>query len=724
VDSGAERLKLDSRHLTRNPKKSVDTPWIAIFGNPNCGKTALFNKLTGLHHKVGNYPGITVEKKSGWLKGHKILVKDFPGTYSLNAKSLDEKIVSDVVQSWRNPKERPLAVIVVLDSTNLTRNIYLALQIIDWGVPTIIVINMIDEMRKKGLSIDIGLLRERLDVEAVIATSAKTGEGIDELIQTVSSIVPGGRISHPKPHLLQIEQFSDDIGELKTFIEHRQDRLSHNPLIDTLRLLSEPGFINYLLPYFNSDEIEKLNTLVHKTRAEFGRKSIPYQTVEQASRFAYIDVYLADIVSNEPVENQNLSEKIDRILTHKFLGPFILIAVLLFIFNAIFSWAQWPMNLISDGLDWTALNLGNLLPDGLLKSLLIDGVIAGVGSILIFFPQIILLVFFLSLLEDSGYMARMAFMMDRLMHRIGLHGKSVLPLLSGFACAIPAVMSARTIENWRDRIQTILMIPLMSCSARLPVYTLLIAAFIPNHTVLGFLSLQALVLMGVYFLGMFTAIVISVIIKKLKKRKIDHAIVMELPPYRVPMISSLWWQIQERGKIFLLNAGTIILAVSIVLWFLASFPRNENTPDLSPRDQIEQSYAGRIGHAIEPVIKPLGYDWKIGIGIITSFAAREVIISTLSTIYNLEGDTSSSTKLIEAMKKDHYPDGRPVFNTWVALSLMVFFVYAAQCMATFAIIKRETNSWKWPVLMVLYMTTLAYIAALIVYQTGIFLGFV
>lgn len=708
-------------------KEHTDTsqPWLPIIGNPNCGKTALFNRLTGLHHKIGNYPGITVEKKTGWLKGHDILIKDYPGTYSLNAKSIDEKIVAEMVQSWRDKNNRPNGVIVILDSTNITKNIYLALQILDWQLPTIVVLNMIDEAQKNGIEIDIDGLKQRLNATDIIPTSAKTGYGIKEVINAITKIVTQKQKhkSNNESHLLNIEEISEPLKNLTNFLKERSDKISHIPETDAMRLISEYNYIKYLIKYLDVDEINQLKYIIENTRYNFIERQIPYQTIEQTSRFAYIDLYIANLIKTKHTDDRTISEKIDSILTHKILGPIILIGVLFFIFNAIFSWAQWPMEQIAIGINWISTQIEHIIPDGIIQSMVVDGILGGVGSILVFLPQILLLVFFLSILEDSGYMARMAFMMDRVMHKIGLHGRSVLPLLSGFACAIPAIMSARTIENWRDRLQTILMIPLMSCSARLPVYVILIAAFIPDKTVLGFLSLQALVLMGMYFLGMITAVIISIIIKKIKKRNVEHSLVMELPPYRFPMFSSIGWQVYERGKIFLMNAGTIILAISIVLWFLAFFPQIEESKKLSPREKIEQSYAGKIGHAIQPIIKPLGYDWKIGVGLITSFAAREVIISTLSTLYNLEENEHHRVSLIEAMRNDRDAEGNHVFSMLVALSLMVFFAYAAQCMATFAIIKRETNSWKWPILMLIYMTILAYSASLIVYQGGLLLGF-
>ena len=703
--------------------ETTTSSWAAIVGNPNCGKTALFNRLTGLHHKVGNYPGITVEKKSGRIRNSRIILRDLPGTYSLNSKSVDEKIVSDLVQSWRDPKNRPRAVIVVADATNLIRNTYLALQILDWNVPTIIVLNMIDEARKKNISIDAEELQRRTNAWAVIPASAKYGEGIKEIIETLERIPDNVHLPNHQPRLVEIENYSEDIAPLEDFLEEKKGQLNHHPRIEALRLLSDNGYINYLSNYFSADELQKILTLIKQVKGALSVKNIPYHNLEQSSRFAYIDLYLGDVFKKDPISRRSLSEKADAILTHPIFGPLALLLVLGFIFNAIFSWAQFPMELIQSGIDWTSAQTGALLPDGVLKSLLTEGVIGGAGTILIFFPQIIILIFFLSLLEDSGYMARMAFMMDKLMAKIGLNGRSVLPLLSGFACAIPAVMSARTIENRRDRFVTIMLIPLMSCSARLPVYTILIAAFVPAEYIFGFIPLQAAVLMGIYFLGMFTAIFAALVFKKFYPSKSVQTMLMELPPYRMPLARSLWWQIYDKGKSFLTTAGSIILAISIVLWFLASYPRQAESQHHTSRERIEYSYAGHLGHFIEPAVQPLGFDWKIGVGLITSFAAREVMVSTLSTLYNLESDTEQSPSLIQAMRNDRYPDGRPVFTPLSVLSLMVFFVFAAQCMATFAVIKKETNSWRWPLLMTGYMTFLAYISCLLVYQGGQVLGF-
>ncbi len=699
-------------------------PWVAIVGNPNCGKTALFNRLTGLHHKVGNYPGITVEKKSGRIRNSRIILRDLPGTYSLNSKSVDEKIVSDMVQSWRDPNSRPRAVIVVADATNLIRNTYLALQILDWNVPTIIVLNMIDEARKKNISIDANELQRRTNAWAVIPASAKYGQGIKEIIETLERIPDNVLLPNHPPRLVEIENYSEDIAPLEQFLEVKKDSLNHHPRIEALRLLSDSGYINYLSKFFSASELQALLDITKQVKSALTVKNIPYHNLEQSSRFAYIDLYLGDVFKKDSVSRRSMSERADAILTHPVFGPLALLLVLGFIFNAIFSWAQLPMELIQSGIDWTSAQAGAVLPDGVFKSLMTQGIIGGAGTILIFFPQIIILIFFLSLLEDSGYMARMAFMMDKLMAKIGLNGRSVLPLLSGFACAIPAVMSARTIENRRDRFVTIMLIPLMSCSARLPVYTILIAAFVPAEYILGFIPMQAAVLMGIYFLGMFTAIFAALVFKKFYPSKSVQTMLMELPPYRMPLARSLWWQIYDKGKSFLTTAGSIILAISIVLWFLASYPQQSDSRQQTSRERIEYSYAGQLGHFIEPAVKPLGFDWKIGVGLITSFAAREVMVSTLSTLYNLENDSGQSQSLIEAMRKDRYPDGRPVFTVLSVLSLMVFFVFAAQCMATFAVIKKETNSWRWPLLMTGYMTVLAYVSCLIVYQGGHLLGFI
>lgn len=718
-------MKLPHAKTQKTAKKTAasEPPWISIIGNPNSGKTAIFNHLTGSSHKVGNYPGVTVEKRTGWLKGRKIMVHDLPGAYSLNPKSQDEKIVADAVQSWRFPGQRPLAVLAVVDATNLSRNLYLTLQILEWGIPTIVVLNMMDEVRKRDIAIDIGLLRERLGAYAVIPASAKTGEGMKTIVEALLSLTAPAEFHPVESRFTMDETRLAPLAELIAFLETHPRRAAFFPVMDSLRLAAEDSYAAYLQPFLEPQEAALVSEKVRQARRQYAELGISCKALESTARYAYIDSVLANTFSEDKIEKKSFSERLDSVVSHPVGGPLILLLILGFIFNAIFSWAQYPMEWIESGVGWTGARANALMPEGVLKSLLVDGVIAGVGNVVVFLPQIVLLIFFISLLEDSGYIARMAFILDRLMNKIGLHGKAVLPMLSGFACAIPGIMASRTIDNWRDRLIAILLIPLMSCSARLPVYVLLISAFIPQTTFWGFLQLQGLVLAGMYFLGFFTAVVISLFIKKFKPVKSISQFILELPPYRAPMLRSVWWKVYDSAKLFLVNAGSIILAISIILWFLASYPQPEESANLTAKEKVEQSYAGRIGQFIEPVIEPLGFDWKMGVGLIASFAAREVLISSFATIYNLEaGDDENIVPLIEAMRNDRYPDGRPVFSVLVAVSLMVYFVYAAQCMATFAIVKRETNSWRWPLVMMAYMTALAYLAALAVYQGGKLLG--
>jgi ferrous iron transport protein B len=707
------------RHQYRHGiSKYHKTPWVSIIGNPNSGKTAIFNRLTGLHHKIGNYPGVTVERKIGRLKGRKIIVEDLPGTYSLNAQSIDEKIVAEFVQSWREAKHRPNAIIVVLDATNLSRNIFLALQILDWNIPTIIVLNMMDEAKKLGIQIDVNLLRRKLDNDHIIPACAKDGLGIDAIIETVVHICTADHSQKSPPTPFSSDGQKEFLDELIHFLGERNNRLYLSPEIDAVRLVAYENYFTYIKPYLSDKEQTQLKMLIDKTRKRFG-DAASYVSLESRVRYQFIDTELAPAFLNPSRKERVLSDKIDNVLTHPVWGMLVFTLIMGFIFQSVFSWAQYPMALIEKGVTQFGVYIETIFPASMVKNMVIDGIIPGVGNVLIFFPQIILLVLFISLLEDSGYMARMAFMTDHLMRKVGLNGKSVLPLLSGFACAIPAVMASRTIENWRDRVLIILLIPLMSCSARLPVYTLLISAFIPRTILLGFIELQGIVLLAVYFLGFFSALFIAFMIKIVTAKRKKTQFLLELPPYRLPMIRSIWWRVYDSGKTFLLNAGSIILAITILLWFLASNPRPDPNTTMTPKEKVEQSYAGQLGRLLEPVIKPLGFDWKIGVGLITSFAAREVIISTFATLYNIESEAEQDVvSLKTALREDHYADGRPVFSLMTTLSLLVFFVYAAQCMSTFAIIKRETNSWRYPFIMLAYMNVLAYIASLSVYQIG------
>ena len=686
-------------------------PSIVLIGNPNSGKTALFNRLTGLNQKVSNYPGVTVEQKIGIAPiGHKKMqVIDLPGTYSLVPESHDEAIVADKFAQWAQGEDIPNCIISVVDSTNLERNLYLTSQLIDLGIPIVIALNMMDLSREKSIDIDCDQLKLSLGVQAVIPVSARFNEGIDTLKNEIESACG---ISEIEQRLFTVPSpVQSALLPLQDWFKENYKISNSLSLSLAIRLASVDKVHGFDLP-------EK--SIISQAKQDLNIIGFPSDTLEPVLRYHWLDqaVPKAEI----PIDKKSKSEKADEILTHLWIGPIIFLGVLTIIFQAIFSGASYPMEFIDSGISTLGNWVATHLPAGLLTDLLAEGVIGGAGAIFIFLPQILILIFFLTILEDSGYMARVAIMMDKAMTKVGLNGRSVLPLMSGFACAIPGIMSTRTIDSWKERLVTILILPLMSCSARLPVYALMISAFIPNTKVLGFIGLQGLTMIFMYFLGTVTAIVLSFFFSKLIKSDKKSTFIMELPPYRTPLFRSVFQQVYLRGKLFVTDAGKIIMAISIVLWFLASFPKIET--ENGKTQSIHNSFAAKIGHSIEPIIKPLGFDWKIGLGLVTSFAAREVVVSTLATIYNVENGDEDYISLSEAMKRDKDPvTGKSIFTPLVALSLMVFYVYAAQCMATFAIVKRETNSWKWPLIMMAYMTALAYFGSLIVYQGGLLLGF-
>jgi ferrous iron transport protein B len=630
---------------------------VALAGNPNAGKTTLFNALTGLSQKVANYPGVTVERKTGeWrADGKSIQLIDLPGLYSLDATSLDEHIASDVLLGKVAGVAKPDTVIAVVDATNLERNLYLVTQLFEFGVPVVVALTMIDVFEKQKHEIDIGRLSKLLKVP-VVAVDASEGRGIDELADAVASAIASPRDSA-----------------------------------------------------FVAEESDSANAKIF-------------------ARYAFISEVVQKSVKHNDKAAHDRSEKIDKILTHRVFGLAILVGVLLLVFQAIFSWAEVPMHLLETGFGAVGDAARAQMPEGILADLVVDGIIAGVGGVLVFLPQILLLFLFISILEDTGYMARAAFLMDKLMSRFGLHGKAFLPLMSSFACAIPGIMATRTIENQRDRFATILIAPFMSCSARLPVYTLMIGAFFTGQTVLGFLSLGAALMLAMYALGIVVAVIVGFILKKTLLSSTPAPFVMELPPYRVPDVRTVLQNMLTRAWLFVKRAGTVILAISIILWALAYFPRTEavNAEEGSPAVetvQLQNSYAGQLGHLIEPVIRPLGFDWKIGVALIASFAAREVLVSTLSIIYNVGKDeTEESPTLISAIKGAKDEQGNTVWTPLTALTLMVFFVLAMQCMSTLAIVRRETNSWRWPIFQFAFMTLVAYGAAFMTYQGGKLLG--
>jgi ferrous iron transport protein B len=671
---------------------------IALAGNPNAGKTTLFNALTGMRQKIANYPGVTVERKEGIWKigeGQSAQLIDLPGLYSLDVTSLDEQIAGDVLTGKMSNLPKPDVVVAVVDATNLERNLYLVTQLLEFKIPVVIALTMVDAAEKQSLEIDSRRLAERLQIPVVPVIAAQR-HGIEQLSDAVIK-------SAAEKWLPHVSWFGDtDLDE-------------------------------------DSEDIH----LSLSNDAAANKKIF--------ARYNFIsDVYQESVKQKQTFE-RHLSDRIDGVLTHKFFGLVILIALLLLVFQAIFSWASLPMDLLEQGFGALGDFVKTSLPEGMLNDLIVDGIIAGVGGVLVFLPQILLLFLFLSILEDTGYMARAAFLLDKLMSRVGLHGKAFLPLLSSFACAIPGIMATRTIENPKDRLATILIAPFMSCSARLPVYTLMIGAFFTGQTFFGFLSVGAVLMLAMYTLGIVVAIVVAFILKRTILKSPPPPFVMELPPYRVPNFRTVLQNMFTRAGIFLKRAGTVILAISIILWALTYFPRsveqsaNENarTQNVAGHgiqisdgesesgeqineesSQLQNSYAGKLGRIIEPVIEPLGFDWKIGVALIASFAAREVLVSTLSIIYNVGKDENEESEtLISAIRDAKRNDGTPVWTPLTALTLMVFFVLAIQCMSTVAVVRRETNSWMWTLFMVFYMTALAYLAAFLTYQGGHLLGF-
>ncbi len=708
---------------------------VALAGNPNSGKTTVFNALTGLRQKIANYPGVTVERKTGTLTGpdqQTFEIIDLPGIYSLVPKSLDEQIAVDILTGTCPVEPPPDLVVVVADVTNLARNLYLCTQIIDIGLPVVLALNMMDLARKKRLKVNVDGLARRLNIP-VVPISAKQMEGLDKLKETIFMFGRKGATGRNGHTILNSVELARVCEPLVEWFQQHGIASPSGAYAEALRVISQPEALER---WQNRNGQGELPALVEKARQDLSERGIPWKQAEVRIRYAVIDQICAQNITQPETTGGELSEKIDRVLTHKYFGPVIMFLILATIFQSIYTWAEVPMNAIENGLSLLGQQIERLLPPGPLQDMLVNGVVAGVGAVLVFLPQIVFLFFFLAILEDTGYLARVAFIMDRFMAKIGLSGQSVIPLLSSFACAVPGIMATRTIQNQRDRLITILVAPFMSCSARLPVYTLMIGAFIPAIWIGGIFYLPGLVLLLMYLLGMVAAVVSATILQKFVIKGQTTSFIMELPSYRVPVWRFIFYRVYEAGKAFVTNAGKIILAVSIVLWFLASYPKPDaqHVQDMQALakagqqvdnfHEIRQSYAGRLGQLIEPAILPLGFDWKIGIGLITSFAAREVIVSTLATIYNLQDVDETSVDLRTALQRDTYPDtGKPVFTPLVALSLMVFFVLACQCMSTLAIVRRETNTWRWPIFMFFYMLVLAYLASFTVFQVGTALGF-
>lgn len=695
---------------------------VALVGNPNTGKSTLFNVLTGLSQKVSNFPGVTVDKKTGYSKlndGRIAEIIDLPGTYSLYPKSRDEAIVFQALADINNPAH-PDLIIFIADASNLKRNLLLFTQVADLKIPVIIALNMMDLAGKAGINIKVDELAAKLGVP-VVPVCARKLQGIEKLQEAVAF---AGKLPL-QTDTIEVETLAPGL------INHISRELQiENPYV-ALQFAHQHENLKFIPPA-QSDRIEELEK-------EHSFHSAKAQAAETISRYNFINDVLFDTVTiNKAVEKETNSNRIDRVLTHRIWGFAIFAAILFILFQAIFAWSEYPMSLIEKVFVWFAKIGHEFLPSGILTDLLVDGILAGLSGVLVFIPQIAILFAFISILEDTGYMARVTFMMDKIMRKVGLNGKSVVPMIGGLACAVPAIMSARNIENWKDRIITIMVTPLVSCSARLPIYTLLISLVVPKTTIWGFINMQGMALMAMYVLSIVSAIVVAWVMKRLIRSREKGYFIMELPVYRMPRWSNVLMTMYEKVKTFVIEAGKVIIAISIILWVLASYgpPKRMAAIDeqfssaaytqnyssgeierLKSSAKLESSYAGILGKVIEPAIKPLGFDWKIGIALITSFAAREVFVGTMATIYSVNASDEQMDTVREKMRLAKDPDtGLPVFSAAVGFSLMIFYAFAMQCMSTVAVVYRETKSWKWPVIQIAYMTGMAYFASLLVYQ--------
>lgn len=690
---------------------------VALIGNPNTGKTSVFNSLTGLNQKVGNYPGITVEKKEGICKlprGVKAHIIDLPGTYSLNASSLDENVVIELLLN-KNDKDFPDVAVVISDVENLKRNLLLFTQIKDLEIPTILVINMSDRMVYKGISLDIALLEARLKTKIALVSTRKR-QGIDELKELIANYK---ELSiEPCMHASEID---------KDYFDNLRKAFPNQLLYKLWLVITQD--VNF--GKTDRNEIDSVANFKTKSKSDLKR----LQQKETIKRYQFINDTLKIGQTIDLKSAKDLRIRFDRVLTHKVWGYFIFFIILLTIFQAIYDWSSVPMDFIDSAFASLSEWIKNVMPAGAFTNLLAEGIIPGLGGIVIFIPQIAFLFLFIAVLEESGYMSRVVFLMDRIMRRFGLSGKSVVPLISGTACAIPAIMATRNIESWKERLITILVTPFTTCSARLPVYLIIISLVIPDGRIFG-LGYQALTLMLLYLLGFGAAIGSAYILNKILKIKSKSFFVIEMPNYKWPLFKNVALTVIEKTKSFVFGAGKIILAISIILWFLASYGPGDEfnkaeeivtekyvSQNLGEEElqqhiasyKLEHSFIGITGRAIEPVVRPLGYDWKIGIAIVSSFAAREVFVGTLATIYSVGSDDEDTIK--NRMAGEVNPIlGGPLFNFASGVSLLLFYAFAMQCMSTLAIVKKETNTWKWPILQLFIMSGFAYIVALIAYQ--------
>jgi ferrous iron transport protein B len=695
---------------------------IALIGNPNSGKSSLFNVLTGLRQQVGNFPGVTVDKKIGITdlgKNDFVDVLDLPGAYSLYPNSTDERIVTEILTNPNNPNF-PDAIVYVLDVMNMERHLLLATQLIDLDIPLVIAANMTDIAEKEGVQIDTSYLQEKLGVK-VIPISCREEKNIDVLKKTVLA-----KLQSPKPsRFTGFHTFSridnEVVAKLKPYLKEEND-------YRTLLIAHHHEWLK------SKSAAEKIN--IKSIIDEVHFESIKSQIGETMGRFSKFTPYVRRSLEKEKLSSSTITDTIDRVITHRVLGPVIFFSIMLLVFQIIFSWSEYPMTWIENAFAWSEGTIKNILPDIWLTRLLTEGIIAGLGGIMVFIPQILFLFLLVSILEEIGYMSRAVFMFDRIFQKFGLNGRSIVALVSSGACAIPAIMSTRTISNWRERLITIMVTPLISCSARIPVYTVLIGFVVPAGTIWGF-NQQGLAFMGLYLLSIVSALASAMVFNLILKKEENSYLMMELPIYKAPIWKNVFFNVKEKVLTFIVEAGKVIFIISIILWFLASYgPAQkmkaaeiqateiaaERSLDETESEQvlaslkIENSYAGHLGKIIEPVIKPLGFDWKIGIALITSFAAREVFVGTMATIYSI-GGTDDEATVRQRMAAEVNPiTGNPVYNFATSFSLLIFYVFAMQCMSTLAVTKRETKSWKWPIIQFSYMSAMAYLGSLLVFQ--------
>ncbi len=708
-------------------KKSTRRQRVALIGNPNSGKSSLFNLLTGLKQKIANFPGVTVDKKTGYAKIYNSAtgeatsfeMVDLPGTYSLYPKSPDERIP---FLALCDPKDdsHPDLVIIIADGTNLKRSLFLASQVIDLKIPSVLALNMIDLVKQKGIDINVEELQQRLGIR-VVPISARNEKGIEELKQAIINPLPVPVIDIYESQLLAPDVIHTIRGKININSDYAAFQIANH--IEAIPFL-----------HIDNKQQEAIISLIKQHDFDVHK----LQSFETMERYKVVNEITKLCVVNTQAENKpTWNKRIDSVLMHRFWGYIFFLLILFIMFQVIFTWAQLPMNWIDTGFALASEWLANHLPKGGLNDLIVNGVMAGIGGIVIFVPQIALLFTFIAILEDTGYMARVSFLMDKLMRKFGLNGRSVIPLISGVACAVPAIMSTRTISSWRERIITIMVTPLMSCSARLPVYTLITSLIIPTKYIWGFISMQGLVLMFLYLIGFFAAIGTAFLMKWFVKMRERAYFIMEIPVYRMPRWSNIIYTIIEKVKVFLFDAGKVIIAISIILWFLSSRgpgsryteitekielvsqsnPVDKTVINILEGEKLKASYAGVMGHLLEPAIRPLGFDWKLGIALVTSFAAREVFVGTMSTIYSVGSNNLQTMTIRDKMLAEINPEtGKPRYSLAVGWSLMLFYAFAMQCMSTLAVVRRETGGWKWPAIQFIYMAVLAYCSSFIVYQ--------